>query len=51
MHIVLLAEVPNIMSIDFHSIGVLSLLVVVEAMALPLQYYRIFLVMPILSTC
>lgn len=51
MHIVLLAEVPNIMSIDFHRIGVLSLLVVIEAVALPLQYYHIFLIMPILSPC
>ena len=51
MHIVLLAEVPNIVSVDFHGIGVLSLLVVVEAVALPVQNYRIFLVMPILSSC
>jgi hypothetical protein len=48
VHIVLLAEVPNIMSVDLHGIGVLSLLVMVEAVALPLQHYRIFLLIPIL---
>ena len=51
VHIVLLAEVPNIVSVDLHRIGVLSLLVVVEAVALPLQHNRIFLVMPILAPC
>ena len=49
--IVLLAEVPNIMSVDLHGIGVLCLLVMVKAVALPLQHYRIFLLMPILSPC
>jgi hypothetical protein len=39
------------MSVDLHGIGVLCLLVMIKAVALPLQHYRIFLFMPIFSPC